>query len=322
MKKIIWMSFFLSVVMLLMPLSVMNNEPDVQAVTNMGDFIETSAKQDEETEDIFRIYNHETKKISEMKSEDYIFGVVAAEMPALYEDEALKAQAVAAYTYACYNRLNNSKKEYDLSTDYTTSQSFITKEAAEEKWGSKAEEYKKKIESAIEETKGLKMKYNGEIILSVYHAISSGKTEDSASVWGKEYPYLKSVDSSFDSQSENYCTKTEFTPKELKEKLADKINNDISPKDYFGDLSLSKTGLVKEIYVCKNKYTGAEIRELLDLRSSHFTVDYKEEKFIFTVYGYGHGVGMSQYGANALAKKGKNFEEILTYYYTDCKVEK
>ena len=287
------------------------------AETNL---VTQNSEKAEETIDYFRVYNHETKKIIKMKSEDYIFGVVSAEMPALYEEEALKAQAVAAYTYACFNRKNNANKDYDVSTDYNVSQSFLAEEKLNEKWGSKTEEYKAKIRKAINESSGYVIKYNDEIILSVYHAISPSKTENSENVWGKAYPYLKSVDSSFDTKAENFSTKAEFTQKELEEKLGDKIKKGFSPKDYFGDVSLSKTGLVKEIQICDKKYKGSEIREIFDLRSSNFTVEYKEGKFIFTVCGYGHGVGMSQFGANELAKEGKNFKEILEYYYTDCKV--
>lgn len=321
MKKIIWMSLFLSVVMLLMPITVVKGgSKDIEIQEEEA--VAVIKKDDNLSEDIFRIYNHQSGKVEEMKSEDYIFGVVAAEMPALYHKEAIKAQAVAAYTYACYSRKNNSEKEYDLSTDYNTSQSFIKIEDVEKKWGSKAEEYTKKIREAIEETQGYTIKYKGEIILSVYHAISGGKTEDSGNVWGKDYPYLKSVDSSFDKEAENFSVETEFTLKEIKERLGDKIAEDISPEDYFGDISLSKTGLVKKIDICKKTYTGAEIREILELRSSNFDVEYKDERFIFTTRGYGHGVGMSQYGANALAKDGKKFDEILKYFYKDCTVEK
>lgn len=321
MKKIVWMSLILSVVMLLTPLAVLGKETEL-VEANINSIVDTSAKQEDVPEDTFRILNHETGKISEMSASDYIFGVVAAEMPALYEVEAIKAQAVAAYTYACYSRKTSTQKDYDLSTDFNVSQSFVSDENLEKKWGSKTEEYTEKIKSAINDSKGYLIKYNGEIILSVYHAISSGKTEDCENVWGKAYPYLQSVDSSFDTEAENYKTIAEFSAKELKEKLGDKINSKTKPKKYFGDVSLSKTGLVKEIEICGNKYKGSEVRELLNLRSSNFSVDYKNEKFIFTVKGYGHGVGMSQYGANAMAKQGKSFKEILLHYYTDCTVEK
>ena len=326
MKKILWMSLILYFSMLLIPFSTLGKGTGkaIETITPMPLTSEEIKKVEktEEVTDYFRVYNHETKKVVKMKSEDYIFGVVSAEMPALYETEALKAQAVAAYTYACFNRKNNAEKEYDISTDFNVSQSFIAEEKLEEKWGSKTEEYKEKIRNAIKEVNGYVIKYNGDIILSVYHAISSSKTENSENVWGKSYHYLKSVDSSFDSKAENFSTKAEFTQKELEEKLGEKIQKGFSPKDYFGDMNLSKTGLVKEIQICDKSYKGSEIREIFNLRSSNFKVEYKDKKFVFTVNGYGHGVGMSQFGANELAKEGKNFKEILEHYYTDCKVEK
>ena len=327
MKKLVWMSFVLYFSMLIIPFSVLGNGTGkavetIKPITVGGEENDSKNEESKLNEDYFRVYNHETKKVVEMSSTDYIFGVVAAEMPALYESEALKAQAVAAYTYACYNRNNNSNKEYDVSTDFNTSQSFIAEDDVDEKWGSKTEEYKEKIKKAIRDTNGYVIKYNDEIILSVYHAISSGRTEDCKNVWGKEYPYLKSVDCSFDKNAENYSTKVEFTNKQKKEKLGDIVNEKTSPEDYFGDISLSKTGLVKEIQICNKNYKGSEIREALELRSSNFDVEYKNKKFTFTVYGYGHGVGMSQFGANELAKQGKDFKEILEYFYTDCSVEK
>ncbi len=322
MKKIIWMSFILSISMLLIPFSVLGTAPKAQTVANMTVPNNDNPKEEIAVTDTFRILNHKTEEITEMKSSDYIFGVVAAEMPALYETEALKAQAVAAYTYACYNRDRNESKDYDLSTDFNVYQSFITEADADKKWGSSAGEYKEKIKNAIKETEGYIIKYKGEAILSVYHAISSGKTEDSSNVWGNSYPYLKSVDSLMDKNANDYATETVLTSAQIKEMLGDKINSKYSPEDYFGDCSLSKTGLVKEIELCGKKVTGASIRELLDLRSSNFKVDYKDDKFTFTAYGYGHGVGMSQNGANELAKQGKDFKEILLHYYTDCTVEK
>lgn len=329
MKKFLWMSLILYFSMLLIPFSALGvgTGKSIQTMSpldlenNKKEEIKLTENSDENIE-YFRVYNHETKKIMNMKSEDYIFGVVAAEMPALYEKEALKAQAVAAYTYALYNKINNIDKDYDVSTDFNTSQSFVGEDKLDEKWGSNREAYTKKIKEAIEESKGYLVKYNGEIILAVYHAISSSKTEDCENVWGKAYPYLKSVDSSFDTKAENYLTTVKFTDTEIKEKLGDKINKDTSPEDYFGDVSLSKTGYVKEIKVCNKNYKGSQIRECLDLRSSNFKVEYKDNNFVFTVCGFGHGVGMSQFGANELAKQGKNFKEILEYYYTDCKVEK
>jgi len=318
MKKIVWITFLIAATMLLMPLSVLGNQPKVVQTVN---FENEQKAETEELSDTFRLYDPKTEKITEISREDYIFGVVAAEMPALYEKEALKAQAVAAYTYACYNREINKAAEYDLSTDPSNSQCFITKAEAKEKWGSKADEYKEKIESVIKETNDYVIKYDGEIILAVYHAISSGKTETSANVWGKDYPYLKSVDSKWDKDSQNYTETVSFTVGEIKKKLGEDIEWGKKAKDYFGKSVLTESGYVDEITVCGKKISGTDIRNKLDLRSACFEVKFKDDKFLITTYGYGHGVGMSQNGANELAKKGKNFKEILQHYYSGCSIE-
>lgn len=317
MKKLLMLTVIIAAAMLLMPLSsVSGTKPkeDKTAVQTNATPIETTAK----VTDTFRLYDHKTKKITEISREDYIFGVVAAEMPASYEVEALKAQAVAAYTYACFYREQNKDEKYDLSTDYTVSQCYITKAEAKEKWGSRAQEYAEKIESAVKAVGNRRIEYNDDIILAVYHAISAGKTESCANVWGRDYPYLKAVDSSFDKEAQNYSVKTEFEEDELKEKLGDEIKWTGKPENYFGKATFTDSGYVKEIVVCDKKIDGTDIRSRLDLRSSCFEVEYKNDKFVFTTYGYGHGVGMSQNGANALAKQGKSYEEILLHYYSSC----
>ena len=321
MKKTVWITFIIAASMLLMPLSAVGNAPQETEILQTGTN-QTLKEESPTVSDTFRLYDPETEKITEISREDYIFGVVAAEMPALYDIEALKAQSVAAYTYACYNRNLRKDEKYDLSTDPNDSQCFITKAQAQEKWGSKAEEYKEKIETAVRETENYVIKYNNEIILAVYHAISNGKTEDCSNVWGKGYNYLKSVDSSWDKESPDYKKTVEFTTEELKEKIGSNIKWGKKPQNFFGKCTYYKSGNVKEIALCSTKISGVEIRKKLDLRSSCFKVEYKNGKFLFTTYGYGHGVGMSQYGANALASQGKDFKEILSHYYTDCTVEK
>ncbi len=321
MKKLLMLTVIMTAAMLLMPLSaVSGTEP--QTDKTALEISTAPIESEPETSDTFRLYDHKTEKITEISREDYIFGVVAAEMPASYETEALKAQAVAAYTYACFYREQNKNEKYDLSTDYTVSQCYITKEEAIKKWGSKADEYTQKIESAVKSVGNSKIEYNGEIILAVYHAISAGKTETCANVWGRDYPYLKSVDSSFDKQAQNYAVKTKFTVSELKEKLGDIIKWTGKTENYFGKATLTDSGYVKEIEVCGKKTDGTDIRSRLELRSACFSVKYENDKFIFTTNGYGHGVGMSQNGANALAKQGKDYKEILLHYYTDCSLSK
>lgn len=162
--------------------------------------------------------------LTEISADDYIFGVVAAEMPALYETEALKAQAVAAYTFACVKKAENAGKSYDLTSDPAVDQSFITREKAKEKWGDKADEYSAKIENAVKSVKDYMITCGGTPILAVYHAISSGKTEDCKEVWGKDIPYLKPVSSEGDKLAPSYLSSAEFTAEVLKQKLSEDID--------------------------------------------------------------------------------------------------
>lgn len=303
--------------MLLLPLIAIKDSP--KAITTINSVSKIPANI---SSDYFRILNCDTGEIEKIKADEYIFGVVAAEMPASYETEALKAQAVAAYTFSCYKRNINQNLDYDLSTDYKTYQSYITKEAARERWGENADLYEEKIEKAVKSVSGYILTYQNKPALAVYHAISSGKTESCKNVWGKDYPYLQSVSSEYDKLSPDYISVAEFTVQELEASLKEKIEFSGDAKNYFGKSTKTSAGTVKETAVCNQKIKGSEVRSLLNLRSSAFDVSYTNEKFVFTVYGYGHGVGMSQFGANYLAKQGATFKEILNTYYNGCKLKK
>lgn len=322
MKKTVGIAFLITIAMLLIPLSVINNGSSISASTSAENIPAKLPSAKEAASEVFRVCDAATGKVTEMDAEEYIFGVVAAEMPALYEEEALKAQAVAAYTYACCRRAENSHKSYDITTDHTTDQSFITEKAAREKWGDNADTYVNKIKKAVEDTSGYMITCNGKPITAVYHAISSGKTEDCKNVWGRELSYLKPVVSEGDRLSPDYIEETTFTIEQIKEKLAEEVELSSDAASFFGECSRTESGTVTKIKVCSESLTGARLRSLLDLRSTNFEVKYTENSFVFTTYGYGHGVGMSQYGANYMAKQGSDFKEILTHYYTGCKVEK
>lgn len=261
-------------------------------------------------------------EIIEYSANDYIFGVVAAEMPALYEAEALKAQAVAAYTFACYRMQNNTNAEYDISADSDTAQCFITREESAARWGEKADEYAKKIDDCITAVQGEFLAYDGEPIFAAYHAISPGTTNSCADVWGSNLSYLKSVNSAGDSLADGYLSVATFTADELAEKLKTITSPEVEPQDYFTDIKTTDNGYVKEITYCGTDTTGTQIAELLELRSANFTVSFTDDNFTFTVKGYGHGVGMSQTGADYMAKQGSNYEEILSHYYDGATLQK
>ena len=316
MKKTVIVSLFMAFIMLLLHLTAIGKEI-------VAEELKPSAAQTEilkiEEKLQFRVFDKETEKIILMDTDEYIFGVVAAEMPALYHEEALKAQAVAAYTFAYTRSLANKNKDYDITNDYTVDQSYISRENARKKWGSKAKEYEEKIDACVKATSGLIITYNGNPITAVYHAISSGKTESSKDIWGSNLKYLTSVSSDWDKNADSYSVTVSFTPEEIKEKIKG-ITFSGKKENYFGKCTRTAAGSVKEITVCKKNISGSEIRKALNLRSTNFSVKYKDGKFEFTVIGYGHGVGMSQYGANALAKERKTCEEILKWYYTGVEI--
>lgn len=264
----------------------------------------------------------DTQKIEKMDINDYIFGVVAAEMPALYEKEALKAQAVAAYTYALHRAQQNSDKPYDITDSPTTDQCYISKEKAQEKWGENAAEYEEKIKGAISEVEGEYIAYNKKPILALYHAISGGKTESCKAVFGQDLPYLTVCDSIGDLTAKGYLQTVEFTAAELKEKLANKVSLSSDEGEWIGEIKHRDNGYTESIKICGKSLTGIELRAALSLRSANFDAEYKNGKFVFTTRGYGHGVGMSQAGAQHLAKQGGTYKEILLWYYKGCEIVK
>ena len=260
------------------------------------------------------IKNNETKEEKNLELEEYIIGVVAGEMPASFEIEALKAQAIAARSYAM-NKINTSNETYDLVTD-VTNQVYITTDEMKNKWQSEYDYYYEKIKNAVLETQGLVMKYNDEIISAYYFAMSNGSTEDVSLVFGESKEYLQSVDSSWDENVKNFTVETNITKEEFCKKL------DISCDDIIvKDIKRSETNRVNEITINNKKFKGTEVRSLLNLRSTDFDIEINESIKI-TTKGYGHGVGMSQYGANEMAKNGSTYEEILKHYYNNIEISK
>ncbi len=316
MKKLFGFTLFIAISMLLLPLGVLKSPEKAVAASATALLPENEKVTAAES---FKVLHN--SQVLELTAEEYIFGVVAAEMPALYHEEALKAQAVAAYTFACCKREQNRDLDYDITSDHTIDQSFITKQEAADKWGDSAAEYTKKIENAIKETRGQFITYNGVPISALYHAISPGKTEDPKNVWGGERPYLKPVSSEGDKLSADFISTSSFTAEELREKLGKLAVLEGEPKNYFGKSVRTDSGTVTEITVCKKALTGFELQKALGLKSASFEVSFADNSFTFTVYGSGHGVGMSQNGANFMAKQGAGYKEILKHYYTGCEIK-
>lgn len=278
---------------------------------------------------IIKVYKSKEDKVIELPIEEYIKGVVASEMPANFEEEALKAQAVAARTYTLSKLLHkcNNAKGADLC-DTTHCQVYTDKDKRIESWGkAHGSEYWDKISKAVDETKGETLFYNDGLVLRAqYFAISGGKTENIKDVFGSEEPYLKSVASEGEEiAGSKYKTTVEMSVNEFVNKI-----NSAYPKAKLTSKSMSSVkiisrtegGSVKSISVGSEETSGASFRKALGLNSANFNIKYDSKKVYIECRGYGHGVGMSQWGANVMAKEGKNYKDILTHYYSGVDIEK
>lgn len=274
-----------------------------------------------ENEEYFSVYITDKKKVEKISLSEYLLGVLSCEMDESYPSEALKAQAVAAHTLLLYRKQENSKKNYDITDSYKTDQGYYTYEKRKEKYGKELNSLESKLKKAVSEVKDKIIYYKEKTILAVYHDTSGGKTENAVDIWGGDYPYLKSVDSISDMFNPNFLSKVYLSKKEFCEKLK-KIGGKLSKKTaYIGKITTTDSGTVKSIVIGKKTYSGAKIREAFGLRSSNFDLKFEDKKFKFTVRGFGHGVGMSQYGAYYMAKNGNTYKQILNWYYTDCEIK-
>lgn len=243
--------------------------------------------------------------------EEYLIGVVASEMPASFHSEALKAQAVVARTYALKKIADGQKL-----TDTNSTQAYKDNNELKKEWGSNFDAYYQKVKDAVLSTQGLSIYYQGNYIDAVYHSTSNGKTEDAVYVWGNSVPYLKSVDSSWDQEAASYLREVSKDFSNVLQLLGLPIQEDISLEI----LSRDSSGRVLEVEVGNQTFTGVEFRNLLGLRSSDFDFTIENGNVIITTRGYGHGVGLSQYGTNGMAKAGYSFRDILKHYYTGVEI--
>ena len=237
---------------------------------------------------------------------DYLIGVVSSEMPASFNLEALKAQSVLARTYALKAKQTGKKL-----TDTVNTQSYIDIDQMKNKWGNSFNTYYNKIKNAVENTNEEYLSYNGNYIEALYHSTNNGKTESSLDVFGNYYPYLISVSSEYDKNASSYLRTINMPLDTISNKLGLSLNND----SVISILSYTDGGNIKEININGNNFSGKKVRELLGLRSADFDISISDNNANITTRGYGHGVGMSQYGANGMANAGYSYKDILSHYY-------
>ncbi len=310
MKKYAVIAAVLLLSMALCPLAAMGSGREEKTQQETLPVISYNAENEAE---YISVMSSATGGMQKIEMREYLIGCVAAEMPANYHPEALKAQAVASYSYA--KRMTENAEDY-ITDSPQTHQGYVSRQMRIQKWGDAFEENEKKISEAVDAVLGLRLTYGGETVLAVYHSISSGQTRSAESMWGEEIPYLQSVASAGDRLSPEFVCSQSFSKEEFAEKLGLSAKGDASQ---WVEKTEKDNGYVTNAVICGESFDGNEVRDALGLRSSSFEIEYDGE-FTVTCEGYGHGVGMSQYGADYMARQGSTYAEILAHYYPDTKI--
>ena len=272
------------------------------------------------------VFDHKTQQTRTLPFREYIIGVVAAEMPVTFHEEALSAGAAAAATLARMNiakGVDPSLKGAVISTDHRTHQAYMTVDEMRAAWGDSFDEYYSKLCRAVDKAIDYSITYEGKLIVAAYHAISPGATENAENVWIAGFPYLVSVDSPGDELSPKYLSTCQVSYEEFHRKMTE--NGAVLPEntaEWISGCEYSDAGTLLKVRIGNKEFSGKQLRDIFSLRSAAITPELTENAVVMTVRGYGHGVGMSQYGADYLARQGKTWQEIIGYYYTGVTIEK
>ena len=323
MKKYISFILLCGSVILLLPVLFLKNQ--IKAVPDST--IETKAEAESESQnsDTITVFLSAQQENTEVDFFEYVCGSVAAEMPLSYHEEALKAQAVACYTNAL--RLKNSadgNESYHISDDSSIHQGYLSPEQREAKWGEDFSKYEAKLKSIVSSVENQAIYYENRLCIAAFHAICSGTTESAENIWGEKVPYLVSVKSNGDNLSPQYSTAVSFNKEEFLSCLEEakiSVKSIKTLKDAVKIEKKSKADTVLKATIGDKAYSGEEIRKIFSLKSPAFSVETTKSSVTFNVTGYGHGVGMSQYGADFMARQGSSYEEILKHYYKGVEIK-
>lgn len=284
-----------------------------------GDKAESAGKPADDEKSI-SVMLSEKKEIKKTEMREYLIGCVAAEMSPLCHSEALKAQAAASRSYAMYVTENGEK---EISDDPGLHQGYISEKERKEKWKENYEKYEKKIGDAVDAVDGYEITFNGKTAMTVYHSVSAGRTQSAKNAWGEDYPYLRSVNSPGDVLSPERVSKHIFSSAEYVDILEKNgIPKSDDPKENVGKTTMNTDGYVSGIEINGISIPGYEFRNFFGLESTCFEIEYSGKEYIITCTGNGHGAGMSQYGADYMARQGSTWQEIITHYYSGVEIKK
>lgn len=322
MKRSLLLALILLFFMVTLPLSVFIIPDSEGDLSPSGDFSADTSK--------IKVLLTGEDKVITVSMTEYLIGALASEMPVLYHSQALNAQAAVCRTYAekmIEQQSENPSEELKgahISDDSSVHQGYMTQQERKEKFGEQYEIYEEKLSEAVKEGGSYVITYDGKLITAAFHAISSGQTESSLNLWGSDLPYLQPVQSAGDKLSPDYASTVTLTDAQFREKAASLKGAVLSDdsEEWIGEAETSDSGTVLSITVGGKEFTGLEIREAMGLRSPCFTVKHEDGSFVFSVIGYGHGAGMSQYGADYMARQGSSWQEIIKYYYKGTEIEK
>ncbi len=317
MKHIFLTCSILTISLILIPLAVMKD-------TREKPVSEVSSTQ--ENDGYISVMKSENGKVETVSEREYIIGSLAAEMDFSYHDEALKAQAVACYTYAAYIKNKGVEEDLngaDISDDSDVYQGYINAEERAKKWGVNFEKYEKKAGEIVDSIEGKIIVYDGKPILAVYHDLNNGRTLDAETVWKEKIPYLIGKESPGDKLSPDYSREVKFTYDEFRSRLEkiDGVVFNTEKENWIGKSEKTENGYVKNVEICNEKISSEDFCTALELRSRCFTLKSDENGIKINVTGNGHMVGMSQYGADYMARQGADYVEILKYYYTNVEIQ-
>lgn len=333
MKKIL--IYLLSFILICFVIPAILTRRTVNTISQDNTNIENQqSQQDKENEQNYQyskygtitLLHKKTGNTEQVNIDDYLCNVVSAEMPADFEIEALKAQAIVARTYTIYKILNKKHENADICDDSTCCQAWISKEDRLARWEeSKRENNWQKINDCVNSTKGKIITYNNHPINAFFHSNSGGVTEIPVNVWGGTgYPYLQSVETSGEDAYNQYASEVVFTQEELINKLKQKysdISIDFSNENEIKILEYTESTRVKTVKFGNHEISGVEARTLLGLKSTNFEIIKDGDNIKFSVKGYGHGVGMSQTGADSMAKQGSTAEDIIKHFYAEVEIK-